>query len=363
MGLTLLTERHHHQIAGVISCYDRILIQGTLPGLCYAEGMISYLYSRQIRIFDYPRFAQPLRDQLRENAERLAVENSLSIEFIRRTKSFRKEEKVQQILRQRGSHPGLVCIFSAMEPCGSYQPWHNKQTGKTYLRPDDGKYLHYYFYHRRRPGVMLRARPHLVPFPVADLPQRASSLGPPSATAKGQARLARQRLRPDRGFRARSGDGRRLAGGATASAAGRVRPALLPRDRVVGRHLSLELGSSRVRQRSGVSSSGRLAGDLRHPHPHRHPHGETRQRGHFLGAKAASPLSGGSRQSLQYPHRRDADQTHNGVGLDQDVRQIRIDSPHRDLRQRCLLFSTLPHGRTAQRHPRHQVGGHEEEYL
>jgi len=34
MGLTLLTERHHHQIAGVISCYDRILIQGTLPGLC-----------------------------------------------------------------------------------------------------------------------------------------------------------------------------------------------------------------------------------------------------------------------------------------------------------------------------------------
>ena len=146
MGLTLLTERHHQQIAGVLSCYDRILIQGTLPGLCYAEGMTSYLYARQIRIFDYPRFAQSLRDQLRENAERLAAENGLEIEFIRRTKSFRKEEKVRQILRQRGSHPGLVCVFSAMEPCGSYQPWHNKQTGKTYLRPDDGKCLHYYFY-------------------------------------------------------------------------------------------------------------------------------------------------------------------------------------------------------------------------
>jgi hypothetical protein len=43
-------------------------------------------------------------------------------------------------------HPGLVCIFSAMEPCSTYQPWHNKETGKTYLRPDDGKCLHYYFY-------------------------------------------------------------------------------------------------------------------------------------------------------------------------------------------------------------------------
>ena len=33
-----------------------------------------------------------------------------------------------------------------MEPCASYQPWHNKQTGKTYLKPADGKCLHYYFY-------------------------------------------------------------------------------------------------------------------------------------------------------------------------------------------------------------------------
>jgi hypothetical protein len=26
-----LTERHADEIAGVLSCYDRILIQGTLP--------------------------------------------------------------------------------------------------------------------------------------------------------------------------------------------------------------------------------------------------------------------------------------------------------------------------------------------
>lgn len=146
MGLVLFTERHKEEIAGVISCYDRILIQGTLPGLCYAQGMTSYLYARKIRIFDYPRFAQPLRDTLRENAECLAAKNGLEIEFIRRTKSFRKEDKVREVLKQRGDHPGLVWIFSAMEPCASYQPWHDKPSGKTYLRPDDGKCLHYYFY-------------------------------------------------------------------------------------------------------------------------------------------------------------------------------------------------------------------------
>src|SRR5207245_1420809 len=108
--------------------------------------MTSYLYARQIRIFDYVRFAQPLRDAVCRNAERLAAENGLTIEFLRRPKSVRKEDQVQEILRQRGDHPGLVCIFSVLEPCSSYQPWHDKATGQTYLRPDGGKCLHYYFY-------------------------------------------------------------------------------------------------------------------------------------------------------------------------------------------------------------------------
>src|SRR5262249_53405817 len=46
----------------------------------------------------------------------------------------------------RGAHPGLVWIFSALETCTTYQPWHDKQSGRTYLRYDDGKCLHYYFY-------------------------------------------------------------------------------------------------------------------------------------------------------------------------------------------------------------------------
>ncbi len=146
MGLQLLTERRSEQIAGVPSCYDRMLIQGTLPGLCYAEGMTTYLYAHHIRIFDYAQWAQPLRETLRENAERLAAENGLEIEFIRRPKSFRKEDKIHQVLKQRGEHPGLVWIFSVMELCSTYRPWHDKTTGKTYLRPDDGKCLHCYFY-------------------------------------------------------------------------------------------------------------------------------------------------------------------------------------------------------------------------
>jgi len=145
MGIELLTQRYDEQIAGVLSCWDRVLIFGTLPKICYAAGMTSYLYERGVRIFDYPRFAEPFRDQLRENAERLAAEAGIEIEFLRK-RNVRKEDRVKEALARRGDHPGLVCIFSAMEPCSTYKPWHDKQTGRTFLKPDDGKCLRYYFY-------------------------------------------------------------------------------------------------------------------------------------------------------------------------------------------------------------------------
>jgi len=94
MSIELLTERYQNQITGILSCYDRIIIQGTLPKWCYASGMTSYFYEHQIKNFDYPKWAQPLRDAIRENAERLAAENGIEIEFVRSKKSFRKEERV-----------------------------------------------------------------------------------------------------------------------------------------------------------------------------------------------------------------------------------------------------------------------------
>jgi len=143
--MCLLTETHAKEIHGVISCYDRIVINGTLLGFCHAEGMTSYLYAKGIRIFDFPKFAQGLRDKLIENTKNIALKNNIEIEYIKK-KNFRKEDRVKQIIEKRGNHPGIVCIFSALEPCSTYKPWHNKDTHKTYLKNDSGKCLHYYFY-------------------------------------------------------------------------------------------------------------------------------------------------------------------------------------------------------------------------
>ena len=141
----LLSERYCDDLDGLLSCYDRIVITGSLQPFCYAQGMTWYLYQQGIRIFDYAKFAEPLRERIRENAEVLAEANGVKIEFVRK-KDFRKENRIQQILKQRGDQPGLVHIFGAMEGCTSYRPWHDKVTGKTYLKPDSSKCMTYYFY-------------------------------------------------------------------------------------------------------------------------------------------------------------------------------------------------------------------------
>lgn len=140
-----LSERYSKELDGVLSCYDRIVITGSLYPFCYAQGMTSYLYRQGIRIFDYAKFAEPLRERVRENAEALAQANGIKIEFTRK-KDFRKETRIQQILKERGQQPGLVHIIGAMEACSSYLPWHDKTTGKTFLRSGSSKCMTYYFY-------------------------------------------------------------------------------------------------------------------------------------------------------------------------------------------------------------------------
>jgi hypothetical protein len=140
-----LVERYGDRLRGVLSCYDRMVVTGTLPQACYAAGMTSFLSTRGIRIFDYPRFAEPLREAIRARAAELACGAGIQIEHIAKA-HIRKEDVVAKVIARRGDHPGLVHVISAMEACASYKPWHDKTSGKTFLKPDTGKCLHYYFY-------------------------------------------------------------------------------------------------------------------------------------------------------------------------------------------------------------------------
>ena len=168
----LLTERYRERLAGVLSCYDRIIVIGTLPGACYAKGMTAFLSARQIRIFDYPRFAEPLRDRIRDRAAELASAASITIEHVAKN-HIRKEDIIAKVLAVRGDHPGLVHIISAMEACNSYKPWHDKRTHRTFLAGQRQMPALLLLLHRRRVGLDLFAGADVVSVPPSVLLQRS----------------------------------------------------------------------------------------------------------------------------------------------------------------------------------------------
>ena len=143
--MATLVERYADRILGVISCYDRVIVRGRIAGFEYAKGMESYLGWRGIRLFDFPKFAMPYREAIRENAEQLARTHGIEVQFIRHHDQ-RKEQIVARIVEKRGEGPGLVAILSAMETCESYEARYDQKTGRTSLRRRRAKCLHYYFY-------------------------------------------------------------------------------------------------------------------------------------------------------------------------------------------------------------------------
>lgn len=43
MATQLLTEKYADSLDGVLGCYDRMVITGSLAEMCYAKGMTHYL--------------------------------------------------------------------------------------------------------------------------------------------------------------------------------------------------------------------------------------------------------------------------------------------------------------------------------
>ena len=162
-----ITETHKNEILGQIACYDRVIINGVNGAWGYAGGMTACFNSMKLRIFDFAKVFAPVTEEININAERLAKENGLEIEFIRKNGAFRKDERIEEILARRGRHEGLVHIFSALELCSTYDPWHDKQTGKTHFKFAQTKRKVYYFYFiDKLLGLCFIMVPTVAPFKV-----------------------------------------------------------------------------------------------------------------------------------------------------------------------------------------------------
>ncbi len=59
----------------------------------------------------FSNFSQPLTEQIRANAQRIADENGIEIEFIRKLRAFRKDDRIQQIIQETGKKKSIYSLY------------------------------------------------------------------------------------------------------------------------------------------------------------------------------------------------------------------------------------------------------------
>ena len=99
-----LVERYANEISGVLGCFDRLVVTGTLTEIAHPKAMDSFLYREGFRAIEIGKFAEPLRQRIRDNVVTLARRAGVEIEYLTRSKGVRKEDLVAKVIAQRGSH-------------------------------------------------------------------------------------------------------------------------------------------------------------------------------------------------------------------------------------------------------------------
>jgi hypothetical protein len=117
--LSRVVAKFTRLIVAVLSCLDRVLFKGYLP-LTYGEALEGFVdHVLKIRRCDFMAFAQSQSETLVDHAQRLAADAGAEYRYLQG--SHRKDKLVDEILRQRPIHEGLVCVFCFLETCPSFQ--------------------------------------------------------------------------------------------------------------------------------------------------------------------------------------------------------------------------------------------------
>ena len=131
-------SKHADKIQGSLSCFDRILFRGYLPFFSGA-AFASFLDRRGIRRPELKSFLLRQAARLKEHARSMAAREGRPFQYF--GGRVRKEDLARQIAERDHNEPGLVCVFSTLEPCRTCSiRWDHA----SYIQPATRKCLFYY---------------------------------------------------------------------------------------------------------------------------------------------------------------------------------------------------------------------------
>jgi hypothetical protein len=133
------------EIRGTLTGFDRLIFQGTLRSIAYAEGMDKCRTLNGILLKDFGRYAAQASQRLEQASLTEAHRLSRPVEYLASSR-IDKEKRARAIAEQQGIREGLVCVLRCIEPCSSFEVYRNREEKQLQLRSRQRKCIFLYHY-------------------------------------------------------------------------------------------------------------------------------------------------------------------------------------------------------------------------
>ena len=80
LRVTDFIERYRDKILGVLSCFDRVVIYGSMTSICNKYGMERHLRQNDIPLERFADYFEKITYELKRNAEAIAKSHGLEID-------------------------------------------------------------------------------------------------------------------------------------------------------------------------------------------------------------------------------------------------------------------------------------------
>jgi hypothetical protein len=138
---------HQEDIDGTLSMFDRMIFRGYLTGFFPKGAFGAYLSRQGVLLKDFSKFVQERTKTLKGHIEGLAEAVGRPLQYLSSPKGPSKEDMARSIAERDGVREGLVCVFSVLETCMSFDVQGNRATHKLEVVRRQRKCLHYYCYY------------------------------------------------------------------------------------------------------------------------------------------------------------------------------------------------------------------------
>jgi hypothetical protein len=138
-------QRHHEQILGVLSGFDRIRFRGSLLLFQTPASVCGWLKQLGVAFQDFGRYAEGMTKQLTRAVNRLAADAGRKVEYLNSV--VNKEQLIANMRAEKGTaENGLIAVLSTLEVGTCYEVFRCRDKDHSWMRRRPRKYKHYYFY-------------------------------------------------------------------------------------------------------------------------------------------------------------------------------------------------------------------------